>query len=98
MAEQAASAAAESAATAAAAERQALLARQERLDSEQAALQGTLERDQAALQQKTSKASELQEQLQEAFERIDLQVCVIYVGRYEGAAHVASGPKDSHWA
>jgi uncharacterized membrane-anchored protein YhcB (DUF1043 family) len=59
---------------AAAADKEALLAQQEQLESDLATLQSTLEQEQAALQLKTAKAAELKEQLEEAFERMDVQV------------------------
>lgn len=68
------------AAAAAAADKHALLAQQERLDSNLAMLQSTLEQEQAALQLKTAKAAELKEQLEEAFERMDMQVINSWLG------------------
>ena len=66
-------------AAAAAADKEALLARQEQLENQLATLQRTLKQEQAALQQKTAKKADLKEQLEEAFERMDVQV-----GRHAG--------------
>ena len=71
LAEQATALAAQAAA---AADKEAQLARQEQLENQLATLQSTLEQEQVALQLKVTKAAELKEQLEEAFERMDVQV------------------------